>query len=57
MYYSSDCKIKDNNQSVELDINARYHKVSEINQYELYKENGIIDTIINNKLNDYGFNI
>lgn len=57
MYYSSDCKLKDNNQSVELDINSRYHKVSEINQYELYKENGIIDTIINNKLNDYGFNI
>ena len=53
---SPDCMLKDYSQNITID-NLRYHKLNTINQYELYKENGIIDIITNNNLNDFGFNV
>jgi hypothetical protein len=53
--YSDNCILKEYSQKVILD-DTRYHKLNEINQYDLYYENEIIDKIIKHKLTDYGFN-
>ena len=53
--YSNNCILKEYSQKVILDDN-RYHKLNEINQYDLYYENEIIDKIIKHNLIDYGFN-
>ena len=53
--YSNKCILKEYSQQVIFDDN-RYHKLNEINQYDLYYENEIIDKIIKHKLTDYGFN-
>ena len=53
---SSDCVLKDYSQNITKD-KLRYHELNSINQYELYNENGIIDIITRNNLNDYGFNV
>ena len=52
-----DCMLNDYTQNITEDNKIRYHELNSINQYELYKENGIIDIIINNNLNDFGFNV
>ena len=54
--YSSDCLLHDYSQAITIDY-IRYHEINSINQFELYKENGIIDKIIDNNLTNYGFNI
>jgi len=54
--YSSDCVLKDYSQNITID-NKRFHKLSSINQYKLYEENGIIDKIKSHNLTDFGFNI
>ena len=51
---SSNCLLADYSQNITEDT-IRYHELNTINQYELYNENGIIDIITNNNLNDYGF--
>ena len=54
---SSDCVLKGYSPNITIDENNRYHKLNSINQYDLYNENGIIDIITRNNLNDYGFNV
>ena len=54
--YSTDCVLNDYSQKVTIDTN-RYFKLDEVDNYELYEENGIIDKNKNAKLVDYGFNI
>ena len=54
--YSIDCVLKDYSQKVVFDVN-RYHKINEVNNYNLYEENKIIEMINNSKLKEYGFNI
>ena len=54
--FSSDCILHDYSQTITTD-SIRYHEINSINQFELYKENGIIDKILANNLTNYGFNI
>ena len=53
--YSDNCILKEYSQQVILDGNNRYHKLNEIDQYDLYYENEIIDKIIKHNLTHYGF--
>ena len=53
---SSDCVLKDYSPNIAID-SIRYHELNSINQYDLYNENGIIDIISRNNLNDFGFNV
>ena len=54
--YSKNCVLKDYSQKVTVDM-LRYFPISEIDNYDLYEENNIIDKIKNSKLIDYGFNV
>jgi hypothetical protein len=54
--FSSNCNFKSYPQQVPVD-HIRYHEINTINQYELYSENKILDKIIANHLNLYGYNI
>lgn len=54
--YSTDCVLKDYSQEITIDT-KRFHKLSSINQYKLYEENGIINKIKSHNLTDFGFNI
>ena len=53
---SSDCILKNYSPNITID-KLRYHELNSINQYDLFKENGIIDIITRNNLNDFGFNV
>lgn len=55
--YSSNCVLKDYSQDITKDILLRYHLIDQINNYELYEENKIIEKIQNSKLIYYGYNI
>ena len=54
--YSSNCTLNDYSQKVIEDI-KRYNFLDEVDNYELYEENNIIEKIMNSKLINYGFNI
>ncbi len=54
--YSTNCILNDYSQKVTVDKN-RYKSIDEVNNFELYKENGIIDKINNSNIVNYGFNI
>ena len=54
--FSKNCVLKDYSQKVTVDM-LRYFSLSEIDNYDLYEENNIIEKIKNSKLIDYGFNV
>ena len=54
--YSTNCVLKDYSQKVTIDL-MRYHKLDWVDNYELYKENKIIQKIQANNLTNYGFEI
>lgn len=54
--FSKNCVLKDYSQKVTVDM-LRYFSISEIDNYDLYEENNIIDKIKNSKLIEYGFNV
>jgi hypothetical protein len=54
--FSKNCVLKDYSQKVTVDM-LRYFQLSEVDNYDLYEENNIIDKIKNSKLIDYGFNV
>ena len=54
--FSENCVLKDYSQKVTVDM-LRYFPISEVDNYDLYEENGIIEKIKNSKLIDYGFNV
>ena len=54
--FSKNCVLKDYSQKVTVD-KLRYFPISEVDNYELYEENRILEKIRNSKIKDYGFNI
>ena len=55
--YADNCVInKDFTQKYTQDFGKRYHKLNQINNYDLYKENQIIDDIEKSELINYGLN-
>ena len=54
--FSKNCVLTDYSQKVTVD-KTRYFRISEIDNYELYMENHILEKISASKLKDYGFNI
>ena len=54
--FSKNCVLKDYSQKVTVD-KLRYFPISEVDNYDLYEENNIIEKIKNSKLIDYGFNV
>ena len=53
--YSDNCILKDQKQNYAYENGDRFHKIDVIKMYDLFNENGIIDTIKNSKLTKYGF--
>ena len=55
--YADNCVItEDFTQQHTQDFGVRYHELNQINSYDLYKENKIIDAIENSELVHYGLN-
>ena len=54
--FSKNCVLTDYSQKVTVD-KIRYFPISEVDNYELYEENRILEKIRNSKIKDYGFNI
>ena len=54
--YSKNCVLRDYSQKVTVD-KRRYHAIDEVDNYDLYEENKIIEKIKNSRLMDYGFDL
>ena len=55
--YSRECQLEDYSLKVIEDHFIRYSLIDEINFYDLYKENGIIQAIEESPLVNYGYNV
>ena len=55
--YSRECQLEDYSLKVVEDHFTRYSLIDEINFYDLYKENGIIQAIEESPLVNYGFDV
>lgn len=55
--YSRDCQLEDYSLKVIEDHKIRYTLIDEINNYDLYEENGIIQAIESSNLVNYGYDI
>ena len=54
--FSKNCVLRDYSQKVTVD-KLRYFQISQIDNYELYEENRILEKIRNSKVKEYGFNV